>query len=195
MSEEPGKAQKIVQHVLTVLLLVVVGANVWWFLVRDTHQKPNHPLAEAQAPAFDLPSIDKNGAEGQALSLASLQGKVVVLDFWATHCKPCKRQMPILDKIHRDMDKERFSVVSINIDDADSLRRHERISKWITKGDYSFPVILDSGTIWKDYKVKRIPTLFILDAKGTVADVHTGVISEKKLRQRIERVLDAQPGA
>ena len=178
-AEGPGRAQRVAQRILTALLLILLAINLWWFGFR---QAP-------PAPDFSLPQMTAEGQPGEALALTDLKGKVVLLDFWATHCGPCKRTMPVLEKLHKDRAGENFVVLSVNIDSPDLEDRAERVSSYIQGAGYTFPVILDNGETWRRYEVKAIPTFFILTPDGRIAEKHRGTITEETLRRKIDAVL------
>ncbi len=187
--EQGSKRGRMIQHGLTALLVVVIGLNVWWFATGQGKQREAHALLDTPAPAFALPSLDEGGAQGASVSLEGLRGKVVLVDFWATHCAPCKRQMPVLERLQRRLPADKFTVLSINIDDADDPARDAIVSNYIKKSGYSFPVVMDEGRARRDYQVKRIPMLFIIDATGKIAYVHSGLMSEERLVEKIEGLM------
>ena len=106
---------------------------------KDLEEAPG--ALSGPAPAFELPVL-KTTDDGQreSIALSDLRGKVVLIDFWATYCGPCKRQMPVLQRLHRTMDPSRFSLVSINLDKAGN--KESLIANYIEKGGYTFPVVL-----------------------------------------------------
>ncbi len=187
MSQQPSLVRKIIQHLLNVLIVVLVGANIWWFFIRDT--RPQHPLTDRPAPHFTLPVLEPNGEVNGTIDLNDHKGKVVLLDFWATYCKPCKRQMPIIEKLHKELPKEQFTAISINIDRGPYVRRKRNVSNYLQTEGYSFPVALEQGKLMQTYRVERIPTLVIINPEGEIDYVRTGLSSEQTLRKQIDRLL------
>ena len=96
--------------------------------------------ASAGEPAPDFSLRDINGKE---VSLSSYKGKVVLVNFWATWCGPCKLEMPHLDKMDRDLEAKGFEVISISTDDA---RAASKVKPLIKRGGYGFTVLLDKDT-------------------------------------------------
>ena len=106
--------------------------------------------------------------EGNNVTLASLKGKVVVLSFWATWCGPCKEEMPHLQKMYGELEKEGLVVLSISTDDA---RSASKVKPYIMKMGYTFPVLLDrDSTVIGAYNPsKTLPYTVVIDANGDVA--------------------------
>ncbi len=119
----------------------------------------------APAPAFQL-----NSAAGGAVNLADYRGQVVVLNFWASWCGPCRTEMPILEQLHKQYRAKGFTMVGVNVEpnSADAL-------KALQKTPVSFPILFDTdSTVSKLYQVQGMPNTVILDRKGNVRYVHRG---------------------
>jgi peroxiredoxin len=117
------------------------------------------------APAFTLPSRG-----GDTVSLASLKGKVVMLNFWASWCGPCRQEMPLLEQMHKRYSALGFTLVGVNVD-ANSKDAEE----WLTKTPVSFPVLFDrESKVSAMYDVKAMPSTVFIDRKGNVRALHKG---------------------
>ncbi len=142
------------------------------------------------------PSIDftlKN-LNGQAVTLSSLKGKVVVIDFWATWCGPCKSSFPYLQKVH-DKYKNNDKVVFLALDTWEHQKDYDatlaNAKKFIEDNKYTFTVLIDEKVVDK-YEVDGIPTKFIIDKKGAIAFKSVGFMGpdmEEELTQQIELLL------
>jgi len=183
---------KIITWGLGGLLTVLIGLNVWWFMTRGQSQ---HALLDKPAPEIQLPLLGAVGGAGEAgaFRLRDHRGHVVLLDFWAVYCGPCKRQMPILENIKGELKGESFEIISVNTDDPRDADRVERVSRYVSAGGYSFPIALDSGEAGYQFGVERIPTLVLVDKEGVVRYVHTGLSSQSDLTAQIRKWLDAAP--
>lgn len=116
-------------------------------------------IGPSLAPDFTLEDIN-----GKRVSLKDLKGKVVVLNFWATWCKPCKEEMPSFSKLDLMLGKKGLSVVAIN--DYENKKKAISFSK---KHNYEFIVLIDeSGKVSESYKASFLPTTFIIDRNGMV---------------------------
>ena len=117
------------------------------------------------APSFTLPS-----RAGDTVSLAQLKGKVVMLNFWASWCGPCRQEMPLLDQMHKRYSALGFTLVGVNVD-ANSKDAEE----WLSKTPVSFPVLFDrESKVSAMYEVSAMPSTVFIDRKGNVRYLHRG---------------------
>jgi len=129
---------------------------------------------------FELKTID-----GDKFSLSEQKGKVIVLDFFATWCGPCKLEMPHLVKLYDKYKNDGLLVVSSSSEPA------ELLSKFREKMDITYPVLQDNKNIAGKYGVRGIPTLFIFNKNGKLANKHVGYApgSEKELEEELKMLL------
>ncbi|MFM1885539.1 MAG: hypothetical protein RL026_696 [Pseudomonadota bacterium] len=123
------------------------------------------PASGTPAPAFELPTL-----QGHPLALASLRGQVVLVNFWATWCGPCRQEMPLLEQMHRKYQPLGVTVLGVNVepDSATALQ-------WLQTRPVSFPVVSDKdGAVSRLYGVPGMPGTVILDRKGVVRFAHAG---------------------
>jgi thiol-disulfide isomerase/thioredoxin len=121
--------------------------------------------AGAPAPAFNLGSNS-----GKPVALADLKGQVVLVNFWASWCGPCRTEMPILEQINKKYKAMGVTLVGINVEpnSADA-------QKWLQATPVSFPILFDKdSTVSKLYQVEGMPNTVILDRKGNVRYIHRG---------------------
>lgn len=146
-----------------VLAVALVGVGVQ---VRYVTSNPDElrPLIDGgPAPAFELPTITAAGTLGAPLTLASLAGKPVVLDFWATWCGPCLASMPVLDafgKAHPEV-----AVVTVNLDDPAAAR-----ALFTAKG-YTLQLVAGGDDISRRYNAVTIPHTVVIDRAGQVRKI------------------------
>jgi peroxiredoxin len=118
-----------------------------------------------RAPTFTLP--DRGG---QDVSLADLEGQVVMINFWATWCGPCRTEMPKLEALYERYNDLGFTLLGVNVED--DKRGAE---KWLAETPVSFDILFDSrNEVSKLYDVVAMPTTVILDKTGKVRFVHHG---------------------
>ncbi|MCZ6808262.1 MAG: TlpA disulfide reductase family protein [Proteobacteria bacterium] len=122
-------------------------------------------LTGQTAPDFVLKS-----ATGENLRLSEYRGDVVMINFWATWCGPCRQEMPLLDELYDRYQRVGFNLLGINIDD-DSRRAMAMVNEL----GISFPVLFDEDKkVSKLYEVEAMPLTILLDREGTVRHVHHG---------------------
>src|SRR5262249_21333516 len=142
-------------------------------------------------PPFSVTTVD-----GRKISVDDLQGKVVLLDFWATWCAPCRDALPHIQQVAKKFKDEPLVILSVSLD------RDERSWKgFIEKHEMNWPQYRDggfTGPIAKMFGVNAIPHTFTIDADGVVQEEHIGDASiEGKLKKLIARAHEAEtpPGA
>jgi peroxiredoxin len=133
-------------------------------LAGDTTRDPIEP--GLPAPAFSLPVL---GGESE-LSLESLRGKVVLVNFWATWCKPCEDEMPAMENLYRTLGSRGFELVAISVDD-DRLA----VEEFVDRLGLSFPILLDPGKRVSDaYQSYRFPESYLIDRGGVLVARYIG---------------------
>ena len=133
-----------------------------------------------KAPDFFLTTLG-----GNRISLAGLRGKVVLIDFWAEWCGPCRLELPVLDKISRDLAGRGVVVVAVNIDK--QRGNAERLVKSL--GLSLDPALDPTGQVAATYDLPKMPTSYVLDKTGTVRFIHEGFEGSKdaaKIRAELE---------
>jgi peroxiredoxin/outer membrane lipoprotein-sorting protein len=136
-------------------------------------------LTGERAGDFAVKTLD-----GESVALRSLHGSVVVLDFWATWCGPCRAEFPVVEKLRAEFaDAVRFYGVS---DEAP-----EKVRKFVTENRYEMPMLLDTHReMRRRYGIHAIPALFVIDQDGVVRRQFLGARSSSELRKAIKSVLE-----
>jgi peroxiredoxin len=144
-------------------------------------------IAGEAAPDFTLRDID-----GKEVKLSSYKGKVVMVNFWATWCGPCKLEMPHLDKMDRELESKGFEVISISTDDA---RASSKVKPLIKRGGYGFTVLLDKDTaVVAQYNpAKTLPYNALIGRDGRIHKVYQGYNpgDEVEMLKDVEELLAA----
>lgn len=135
------------------------------------------PLVGGRAPDFD--ALDTTGDRWR---LSDLKGRIVVLNFWAIWCEPCRAEMPLLEARARDLETTGLVVIGVNFDEPAGMVRAFQTELGLT-----FPLLLDpGGTIQSLYRVLAYPTTFFVDAAGVIRFQHLGVMDEGQLDTYLE---------
>jgi cytochrome c biogenesis protein CcmG, thiol:disulfide interchange protein DsbE len=123
------------------------------------------PWTGGPAPAFELKDL-----EGRSHKLEAYRGKVVVLNFWATWCEPCREEMPSFNRLKKSLEGKPVTLLSVNYGEGEG-----RIAAFLAKVPVDFPVLLDRDSqVSKAWKVRLMPTTFILGPDGRVRYFYAG---------------------
>jgi peroxiredoxin len=121
----------------------------------------------SSSPAPDF-SLEARG--GKTVNLAQYKGQVVMINFWATWCGPCRQEMPLLESIYKKYNKMGFTLLGVNVE-PDSKPAED----WLKATPVSFPVLFDKDSkVSKLYQVSGMPSTVIVDRKGNVRVIHRG---------------------
>ena len=137
------------------------------------------------APAFLLRDLARRKVE-----LGSHRGQVVLIDFWATWCKPCLRALPHLQRIHTDYADSGLQVLSVNVD----VGLH-KVQPFMEENNFSFPVLFADSEMGSSYGIYSIPTSYLIDRDGIVQYRNVGYASgdEEELEKRLVDLLATRP--
>jgi peroxiredoxin len=135
--------------------------------------------------AFELPDARST----RPVNLSDYRGHVVLVDVWATWCKPCEESMAFYTDLYRRYEARGFTVLAVSVDQHD-----EDLARFLETHALPFPVLRDkSGTLPAQLDLQVMPTAFLLDRTGRIVDVHPGFIDsdrsviEGRVRQAVER--------
>ena len=118
-----------------------------------------------KAPDFTLKSRD-----GKNLRLSDFRGQVVLLNFWASWCGPCRQEMPLLEDMYKRYKKLGFTILGVNVEEDTS-----KAKRYLSDISVSFPILYDStNTVSKQYRVSAMPTTVIIDRNGNMRYLHHG---------------------
>ena len=121
--------------------------------------------AGAPAPAFEL-----NSNSGKSVSLAELKGQIVLVNFWASWCGPCRQEMPILEQLNHQYHNKGVALIGVNVEPDTAAA-----TAWLKATPVSFPILYDvDSKVSKLYEVQGMPNTVILDRKGVVRYIHRG---------------------
>jgi len=127
-------------------------------------------LASSDLTGRPAPDFALKSSTGENLRLSEYRGDVVMINFWATWCGPCRQEMPLLDDLYNRYERVGFNLLGVNIDD-DSSRAMDMIREL----GVNFPVLFDARKeVSRMYEVDAMPVTVIVDREGTVRYVHQG---------------------
>ena len=128
-------------------------------------------LAYAATVSGPAPNFTLQSNAGGQVSLASLKGKVVMVNFWATWCVPCRQEMPHLEALYEKYNGLGFELLAVNVEKNNA----EGARKWLQETPVTFPVLFDpENQVTKLYKVQTMPSTVIIGRDGTMRFMHNG---------------------
>ncbi len=137
------------------------------FLLSRCSEGEREPFS-GPAPDFSLKSFD-----GQEITLSQLKGKVVLLDFWATWCEPCKESIPHLIQLYKKYQESGFVLVGMNVDKGNG----EAVRRFVTSMDIPYPTVTAPEEVIRSYRVTGIPATFLIDKEGKIREKVVGFSS------------------
>ena len=197
------------QNVITVALLVVVSA----FAVTAGYAKGSGPLGllsacvarltgnSSQIVASDSLALDTKSAitpefapgtwiNSEPLTLKSLRGRVVLVDFWTFGCYNCRNTLPFLKRWHESYSDKGLTIVGVHSPEFDAEKKIENVRREVASLGIRYPVVTDNDyETWRAYKVEAWPTAFLLDKSGQIRWVHVGEGAYDEAERTIQKLL------
>jgi peroxiredoxin len=142
---------------------------------------------ELSAPVFSLPDMN-----GQKVDLVSFQGRVIVIEFWATWCAPCREEIPVLNQIYKVYREKGLVVIGISLD----RKPPQEVKKFLDQLQVEYPNVMGDEEIFEKYSqmvnlgpIRGIPATFVIDRKGQICQRYMGLTEKRTLEEAIQAVL------
>jgi len=167
----------------TIMTMVALGTALFLPSVTDRvawSMGERVPVAGTPAADFTLTDLD-----GQTQSLRQYRGKIVLVNFWATWCKPCTTEMPAMQVCYDKLRDSGFVVLAVN-----ELEDDEKVKEHIRSYGHTFPVLMDrENRVANQYGVYGLPVSVFIDEAGVVqAYIKGGLLTEQKILEEVERI-------
>jgi cytochrome c biogenesis protein CcmG/thiol:disulfide interchange protein DsbE len=182
----PARVQQKLSPMAVALILVAVGvlAIIGFALYERNKGTPS----AGPAPAFNVTiwNFDRIAMAGEPVSLSSLKGKTIVLNFWASWCIPCQQEAPMFERAWNDYKDQGVVFLGVNTEDTDSAAFN-----YIQKYNLTYPHAPDTGgRAEKAYRITGIPETFVIDGNGQIVKHFISSPNEAELRSAIEQAMN-----
>lgn len=169
-----------------------IGVILLLFVVNNTGSEPDQgpyppnyvPTAQSNSVLafdFNLPTTD-----GKQLKLSDYKGKVVILDFWATWCPPCRKGIPDLVELKQKYSSKGVEIIGISVDQ----ETKDEVVPFIKEYGINYPIVYGNTSVYQKYGgIRAIPTSFIVDKQGKIVASYEGLISKSAYEAHIKKLL------
>ncbi|ADC89030.1 Redoxin domain protein [Thermocrinis albus DSM 14484] len=149
------------------------------------HEKEDKQGVSVQTGNIQLPDMVFRTLDGREVRLSQYRGKVVLLNFWASWCPPCREEMPIFEQVYNRYKDKGFEILAVNMDDSE-----ESMKRFLEKNKLSFTILRPTGDLEKELRLMGLPTSYLIDRNGKVVKMHLGVYRdlEKDLISQLHMV-------
>ncbi|MBP3039013.1 thiol-disulfide oxidoreductase ResA [Bacillaceae bacterium Marseille-Q3522] len=166
-------------YLRTAVLFVLGTAVLYTMYANFTKGEMKKVTVGEKAPDFVL--TDMNGEKHQ---LSDYRGKGVLLNFWGTWCKPCEKEMPYMENLYQQFEKEGVHTLAVNVGESDFA-----VSKFIERHGLTFPIVIDrGGQVQTAYRINPLPITFLINKEGVVVKAHTGALTEEMLQMFMKEI-------
>ncbi len=156
---------------LVIVVLALVGGSI--YLSSSSSSRPPSGSGKIVAIGDAAPDFQLEDMQGKKVSLSALRGKVILVNFWATWCPPCRAEMPSMDKLNAAMADEDFVMLAINVE----ANGRAAVAEFLKKAPHKFPVLIDEqGIVQELYGVYKFPESFVIRKDGIIDDKVIGAI-------------------
>jgi cytochrome c biogenesis protein CcmG, thiol:disulfide interchange protein DsbE len=166
---------------IPIAVLAVVVALIALLAYGLASNDPEQDVAGEEAPQITLPKLDGGGRA----ALADYRGKVVVLNYWASWCEPCKDESPLLQRWHERLSRQDATVLGVDVQDLDDDAR-----AFIEEYGLTYPMLRDGpGDTRDELGILGLPETFVIDRKGRIAAVQLGPVDDQFMREQVVPLL------
>jgi peroxiredoxin len=138
------------------------------------------PAESSRAPAWELKDLD-----GKSVSSSDFKGKVVILNFWATWCPPCKEEIPGFVELQKKYGGQGLAVVGVSLDE----HRLSKVRRFIEETEINYQIVLGNVMMMQNFGGSGLPTTFVIDRSGKIVAKHVGFTSKETFEKELVPLL------
>lgn len=166
----------------TIILAVLVAAVVFALITNAKKDNTIYKIGD-KAPDFQLQQINANN-KLEKIQLSDLKGKGVMLNFWATWCKPCEQEMPYMEELYPQYKDKGIEIVAVSLDGTELV-----VQQFIDKYNLTFPIPHDKKNVVNElYKIGPIPTTYFINPEGEIVEKVEGALSLERLEGYLKQI-------
>lgn len=170
------------RYIFRSAILVAMVAIIIYTLVTNFNKDREIYQEGDEAPDFELKQINEEN-ELETIRMSELQGKGVMLNFWATYCEPCEVEIPFMQSLYPEYEDD-IEIVAVSLDAGELV-----VDRFVDKYDLTFPIPHDKkGEVMDLYKVGPIPSTFFIDKDGIIVDKVDGALTLDKLEGHFKEI-------
>ena len=153
--------------------------------VKVEPESKTNPAVENKESSDLAPNFDLTSTDGKKIKLSDYRGKVVIVDFWATWCPPCRKGIPDLIELQKEF-KNNLVVIGISLDQDTK----SDVIPFIKKYGINYPIVYGTNQVIMDYgSINAIPTSFVINKEGKIVDKHIGLVPKSEYVNKIKEIL------
>lgn len=167
----------------TVILSILVVAIIYALVSNINKDKEIYEVGD-KAPDFTLQQVNKNN-EIETVQLSDYEGKGIMLNFWATFCKPCEKEMPYMQKLYPEYKERGIEIIAVSLDATELV-----VEQFIDRYDLTFPIPHDkTGEIRDLYKIGPLPSTVFINSEGKIERTIIGAQSLERLEEYLQEII------
>jgi thiol-disulfide isomerase/thioredoxin len=168
-------------------LALILLTSIWAIFTAATNQENAGEIYSAPQKGFIAPDFVLNDLSGKEYQLSSLQGNIIIVNVWASWCKPCQYEMPAMQEIYEKYKDSGLILLAVNNTYQDNV---SDVLEFVSENNLTFPILLDvEGFVSDQYQVQALPSTFFIDKAGKISEIVIGgPMSETLIESKIKEL-------
>lgn len=172
---------------VVVLLFLFNNSDYLFGSSEENGPYPPNYVPSVQKESTLAPDFTLQTSDGKTLKLSNLKGKVVIVDFWATWCPPCRKGIPDLINLKKKYGSKGFEIVGVSVDDENTIKE---VVPFIKNYGINYPVVYGNSNVTQAYGgIRAIPTSFVIDKKGNIVASYEGLMPLSTYEDHLKKLL------